>query len=125
MAVVPGMGTPISAIAGEDLSAYQYNLVKLNTSGQLEHFDAITDIPCGVLQNAPLSGEVGSFIPLGSGQSKIALGATLNPGVRFSGSAAGLAVAAAGTAFCAGILLEGGANGELGVAILAPLQAAP
>ncbi len=121
MAVVPGMGTPITAVAAEDLSAFQWNIIKLNTSGQAEHFDAITDIPFGVLQNAPAAGENASIIPIGTGLSRIALGATLTPGALISGSAAGLAVAAAATAYTCGVLLEGGANGEIGVANLAPI----
>lgn len=121
MATVAGMGTPVSFIAAEDLSTYQWCFVKLNTSGQAEHIDAITDIPFGVLQNAPAAGEVASIIPIGTGASRVALGATLAPGALISSSATGLAVAAVATAYTAGILTDGGANGEMGSAVLATL----
>ncbi|MEO7957881.1 MAG: hypothetical protein ABIW76_14435 [Fibrobacteria bacterium] len=120
MAVVPGMGTPITVIAGADLSALQGYHVKLNNSGQAIAMAAITDIPFGILQNAPASGEPASVIPVGSGLSKVALGATLAPGALISSSATGLAVAAVATAYTTGQLIDGGANGEMGVANLAP-----
>jgi hypothetical protein len=114
------MGTPISLIAGADLSALQWMFVKLNSSGQAIAMAAITDIPFGVLQNAPASGEVASIIPVSCGLSRVALGATLTPGALISSSATGLAVAAVASAYTAGQLIEGGANGEIGVAVLAP-----
>lgn len=120
MAVVPGMGTPITVVAGADLSALQWYFVKLNSSGQAVAMAAITDIPFGVLQNAPASGESASVIPISCGLSKVALGGTLSPGALISSSAAGLAVAAATTAYTCGLLIDGGASGELGVANLAP-----
>jgi hypothetical protein len=120
MAAVPGMGTPITVPAGGDLSLLQWTLVKLNTSGQAIAMAAITDTPFGVLQNAPASGESASVIPIGGGLSRIALGATLTPGALVSSSATGLGVAAVATAYTVGQLLEGGANGEIGVINLAP-----
>ncbi len=120
MASVEGMGKPISRVAGGDLSTLQWNIVKLNSSGEAISMAAITDIPFGVLQNAPASGEIASIIPIGSGLSRIALGATLAPGALVSGSAAGLAVAAVATAYTVGQLIDGGANGEIGVVNLAP-----
>lgn len=120
MAVVPGMGTPISVVAGADLSALQWYIVKLNSSGLAVAMAAITDIPFGILQNAPASGETASIIPIGSGLSKVALGATLAPADLISSSAAGLAAAAVATAYTVGQLISGGASGELGVVNLAP-----
>lgn len=120
MAAVPGMGKPITIVAGADLSALQWYLVKLNSSGLAVPITAITDIPFGVLQNAPASGENASIIPISGGLSRVALGATLTPGALISPSATGLAVAAVSTAYTCGQLTEGGANGEIGVANLAP-----
>jgi hypothetical protein len=47
----------VTLVAGADLSAKQYNFVKLNSSGQAIAIAAITDVPVGVLQNAPTSGQ--------------------------------------------------------------------
>jgi hypothetical protein len=121
MAVVQAPGTAVTVIAGADLSLLQWMFVKLNSSGQAIAMAAITDIPFGVLQNAPASGEPASVIPIGTGASRVALGATLATGVLISSSATGLAVAAVATAYTAGILMEGGANGEVGTAVLATL----
>lgn len=118
---VLGMGNPITLIAGGDLSALQWRFVRLNSSGEVVTMSAITDIPFGVLQNAPVQGGEAIVIPIGTGASKVHLGASLNPGARISSGATGLCLAAASTAYPCGQLLEGGANGELGVAQLTPL----
>lgn len=47
----------ISLEAGADLSSAQYQIVKLSGSGVILTA-AITDVPIGVLQNDPASGEV-------------------------------------------------------------------
>ncbi len=120
MASVEGMGKPISRVAGADLSALQWNFVKLNSSGEAISMAAITDIPFGVLQNAPAAGEIASIIPIGAGCSKITLGASLSPGALVSSGTTGKAVAAVATAYTNGQLLEGGADGEIGVINLAP-----
>jgi len=49
----------ISLAAGADLSSDQYKIVKLSGSGVILTA-AITDIPVGVLQNDPASGETAS-----------------------------------------------------------------
>lgn len=121
MSVVPGMGKPITVLAGADISLLQFQLVKLDSAGAAVPITAITDIPFGVLQNSPVSGEPASVIPIGSGSSKLQLGATLAAGVLVSPGATGKAAAAVATAYTVGILLEGGALDELGVVYLMPL----
>jgi hypothetical protein len=44
-------------VAGADLSAKQYTMVKMNTSGQVIAIAAATDLPLGILQNKPTSGQ--------------------------------------------------------------------
>jgi hypothetical protein len=121
MASVPGQGNPITLVAGADLSTLKFRVVRLNSSGEVVAMSAITDIPYGILQNAPVAGEPASVIPLGAGHSKVALGATLSPGARISSGATGLILAAASTAYPIGTLIDGGANGEVGVANLTPM----
>jgi hypothetical protein len=49
--------------AAEDLSDYQYHFVKLgSTKGQVALLDAANDVPIGVLQNEPASGEEASVM---------------------------------------------------------------
>ncbi len=121
MAQVRGQGNPISAVAGGDLTSSQYRAVKMNTSGEVIAIAAITDIPVGILQNAPNTGEVARFIPIGGGASACELGATLNPGVRVAVGSTGKIVAAAATSFPIGVLITGGADTEVGEILLASL----
>jgi hypothetical protein len=55
----------VTLVAGADLSTKQYNFVKLNGSGQAVAIAAITDIPVGVLQNAPTSGQEAEVLIVG------------------------------------------------------------
>jgi len=118
----------LSFEADEDLSSDQYRFVVLDTtSKKVRRPNAATDIPLGVLQNAPAAGEAAAVRPVGcGGVSKVILGATLTAGVlatlEYIGATdAGKAKAAAATAYTAGLLLEGGAEDDLGSILLAPL----
>lgn len=55
----------VSYPAGGDLSAKQFHFVKLNSSRQVVICAAVTDLPIGVLQNNPASGETAVVCPLG------------------------------------------------------------
>lgn len=55
----------VTLVAGADLSAAQYKFVKLNSSGQAVAVAAITDVPVGVLQNAPTSGQEAEVLIVG------------------------------------------------------------
>lgn len=117
---LPGEG--VSLVAAADLSALQYTVVKLDSNGLAAAMAAITDVPFGILQNAPALGEIANVIPIGSGKcSKIVLGATLTPGALITSSAAGKAAAAASTAYPVGQLMEGGALDEIGAISLMSL----
>lgn len=47
----------VTLVAAADLSAKQYQFVKLDANGKAAAIAAITDVPIGVLQNAPTSGQ--------------------------------------------------------------------
>jgi hypothetical protein len=119
----------IALPADEDLSADQYRIVVLDaTSGQVRRPNAATDIPLGVLQNAPsAAGQAAVVRPIGCGGiSKIQLGATLAIGAIVGGeyvsaSDAGKAIAAVATMYPVGVLLLGGVEDDLGTALLCPL----
>lgn len=114
--------------ADEDLSNDQYRVVVLDgTSKKVRRPNAATDIPLGVLQNAPESGEAAAIRPIGcGGVTKVVLGATLGASAivaleYVSASDAGKAQAAVATQYPVGLLLEGGDEDDLGTLLLAPL----
>jgi hypothetical protein len=119
----------ISLEADEDLSNDQYRIVVLDaTTGKVRRPDATTDIPLGILQNAPdAKGKAAVIRPIGCGGiSKIQLGATLSTGAIIgieyvSATDAGKAKAIAAKQYPVGVLLAGGAEDELGVVLLAQL----
>jgi len=110
------LGKVISIPAGADLSSSTEKVVQLNSSGNVIDMAAITNIPIGILKNAPVTGEPAEIAI--SGVSRIWLGATLTPGALVGSSAAGKAVADASTNYNVGVLLKGGADGEIGEVIL-------
>jgi hypothetical protein len=55
----------VTLVAGADLSAKQYQFVKLNSSGEAIAIAAITDVPVGVLQNAPTAGQEAEVLVAG------------------------------------------------------------
>jgi len=118
----------ITKEAAADLSDHQFRYVILDINGKAAKPTAATDVPFGILQNAPESGQEARIAPLGGGGlSKVVLGASLvtpNAIVALeyvSGSDTGKAKAIASTAYPAGILVEGGAEDDLGSVILAAM----
>ena len=110
MAGFEGLPHDLSFPAGADLSAKQYNFVKLNTSGQVILAAAITDNVIGVLQNAPTATQA-ALVRL-YGVTKVVLNATLTAGTVVSSDANGKAIAAAATSVEVGTLLSGGNASE-------------
>lgn len=116
--------------ADEDLSSDAYRIVVLDaTSGKVRRPNAATDIPFGVLQEpVPAAVDQAAVVrPIGcGGVTKVILGATLAIGViagmeYVSASDAGKAIAAVATMYPVGVLLEGGAEDDLGTMLLTPL----
>lgn len=105
--------------AGEDLSAKQYYFVTLNSSGQVILPTATTDVPYGILQNAP--GSLEAALVMRVGTSRVVVGgsiatATNNIGTGAAGKAAAYAAGVAGTAaYPVGFMEEGAdADGRIG-----------
>lgn len=65
-------------VTGADLSAAQYKLVKMDSSGHAIAFAAATDIPLGILQNKPTSGQNGTIGV--AGVSKMVCSAAITAG---------------------------------------------
>lgn len=70
--------TMFSLAAGADLSSNQYQFVKLNSSAQVVLCAAATDVPIGILQNKPKSGQAADVMM--SGISKVVASAALTVG---------------------------------------------
>lgn len=79
----------VSFTAGADLSAKQYNFVKISGTGVVI-VAADTDVPIGVLLNDPASGETAAVCV--SGVVKLEASAAITAGAVLGTSAAGLAV---------------------------------
>jgi hypothetical protein len=81
MAYEQSSGVIITLTAAADLSAKQYNFVKLDGDGNVVVTDADSagQIPIGVLQNAPGNGEAATVMVVGI--SKVDAGVSFNEGV--------------------------------------------
>jgi len=89
MAAIPQGGQVIkSYLAGEDLSSSQFKFVKLST-GTAVVCDGATDVPIGVLQNKPASGENAEIVVQGG--TKVQADAALAAGDLIGTSADGQA----------------------------------
>lgn len=99
--------------ATTDLSALQYTFVKLDSAGQVVAVAAATDIPVGVLQNAPTAGKIAEVLVVG-GTKLIASAAIALPALIGTTSAGRAVKLAAGTDTTKYIL--GQAEGEQGIA---------
>jgi len=110
----------VAFTAGEDLSSAQFKFLTMESDGQVDLADAETDIAIGVLQNKPTAGQAAQVMI--SGITKVEADETLAAGNLVHPSADGqAAVFAAGTdttKYCAGIVLEGAAAGQLATVLL-------
>src|SRR5690348_10106602 len=97
-------GFTFTLVAGADLSSSPSKFVKLNPSGQAVAIAATTDMPIGVLQNTPTSGQAAAI--MGFGISKVQGDADLARGASIQTSADGQAAVAATGGFPVGQVLE-------------------
>lgn len=102
--------------AGADLSAKQYYFVKLSAANTVNVCTAITDIPIGILQNKPGSGEAATVCLFGI--SKVSANGTLAAGnlIGTSADSQADAITAGGTpdstVYTMGQALEAAAAGD-------------
>jgi len=108
--------------ASADLSAKQYHFVKMSGNDTVTVCAAITDVPVGVLQNAPASGGAAEVALLGV--TKVVADGTLAAGNLIGTSADGQADAiAAGTdtmVYLMGVAVSAASAGQTTTMILNP-----
>lgn len=103
----------LSFAAAEDLSDDQYRFVVLGSGGTVRRPDSASEVPLGIIQNAPESGEAAEVMILG--QSKVVANAVLAIGTFVApeyvdAADAGKALAATATYACArGVIVEASA----------------
>lgn len=98
--------------AGEDLTAAQYMFVTLESDGEIDLADAITDFAHGVLQNAPNTGQEASVKVYG--RTKVVAKAALAIGNYVAPATDGKAQVAVSTQFPRGIVVKAaGAENDL------------
>ena len=106
--------------ASADLSAKQYYIVKMSGDNTVTVCAAVTDVPIGVLQNAPASG--GQAVVRVFGMSKVSADATLAAGNIIGTSADGQAQpvpqGSETTVYNIGQAVTGGAAGTLQTALI-------
>ena len=106
--------------ASADLSAKQYYIVKMSGDNTVTVCAAVTDVPIGILQNAPASG--GQAVVRVSGMSKVSADATLAAGDIIGTSADGQAQpvtqGSETTVYNVGQAVTGGAAGTLQSALI-------
>ncbi len=109
----------ITRVAGADLSALQYTFVKLSTTDTVVTCTAATDIPIGVLQNAPTSGQEAEVLIVGG--TKLTAGATIAIGNILGTTSAGAAsvlTVSDTTKYVLGSAISGGASAEIITAVI-------
>lgn len=118
---VDGVVKLVGFTASADLSAKQYYFVKISGANTVTVCAAATDVPCGVLQNAPASGAAAEVVALGI--SKVSSDAALSRGNLIGTSGDGQADAKTpGTDtteyVCGQVLVATGAAGDLATAYI-------
>lgn len=118
----PIFKVPGTLIASEDLSDKQYHFVKLHDDGEVEDCDSASDLPLGVLQNAPEQGEQAEVMALGV--SKVVAGGSLDAGETIGTSSSAKATeidstSDSSTGYIVGVMLKDvGGDEHVGTAMI-------
>ena len=103
--------------AAADLSAKQFRAVKMATGGKVDIFAGATDVPIGILQNKPTSGQTAEVMVFGV--SKVDSDAALAVGDILAGQTDGqLEVADSGDYIVGQCVFASGAAGDLASALI-------
>ena len=103
--------------AAADLSAKQFRAVKMATGGKVDIFSGATDVPIGILQNKPTSGQTAEVMVFGV--SKVDSDAALAVGDLLAGQTDGqLEVADSGDYIVGQCVFASGAAGDLASALI-------
>lgn len=108
-------------LAAADLSAKQFYFVKQSAAGKVNVCAAVTDVPVGVLQNAPKSGEAAVVMVIGeskiSADSELAVGNII--GTSADGQADPITAGTDTTVYVAGqVTVAAGAANGIGSALI-------
>lgn len=105
-------------VAGGDLAAAQYCFVKLSADNTVIRCDAVTDMPVGVLQNAPALGDAAEVMAIGVSKVRVGAGGNIVAGniigTDGNGQAGVKAAGADTTHYGIGICIEGADVGHIG-----------
>ena len=108
-------GFTFTRVAGADLSSSQYYYVKLSTTDTVIACAAATDIPIGILQNAPTSGQEATIMVTGISKVSADAALAINQliGTAADGQADAKTVGTDTTEYVVGnVLVAAGAAGE-------------
>lgn len=112
-----GEHSPISLIAGEDLTGHLFKLVKVSAANTVIRTAATTDKPIGVLAGENISGGVVPVLPL-IGRLKVKAGGSITAGQGLvtdnAGQVTGVALASlANNQLSIGVALQDGSSGDI------------
>lgn len=99
-----------SMVAGEDLSSYQYHLVKVDAANSVARQDTAGGNIFGVVDNKPESGENCTVVT--NGVTRVFAGGTIAAGNEISVTASGTATAAASGDYIVGTAISAVASGS-------------
>lgn len=111
-------GNDLTLVASADLSAQQYRLVKLTSTG-IAVANASDLNQVGVLQDKPNALGVAGSVRV-DGVSKVRYGGTVAAGDRLTSDASGNAIVATTGKQVCGIALVAGVSGDIGTIFLSP-----
>lgn len=116
-------GQDVTFLAGEDLSAKRYYIVKMSANGAVVACSAATDVPVGILQTGAPSGK--EVLVRVIGHSKVVAGDGLSAGNVISttnaGKAQAITVGTDTTRYILGIVTHGaGADGNVAECVILP-----
>lgn len=110
-------------VAAADLSGHQFRFVKLDANGEVVAISGATDLPYGVLQNDPGTGEAAELVLVGI--TKMSADVALTPGAVVSTSADGQAAVAVTGRARVGVVRNGtGAADQIATVVVNTVAAA-